>query len=127
LKGALSEFEPFGSTSLYDATAATARRLAARSATNKAIIVLTDGIDTSSEMTAREVSALASSIDVPLFVVATVPSMDQRIMLETSQRATQSDAADLRDLADWTGGQLVFATTFAETAGIRRGPVLPLP
>jgi len=111
----LSEFDAFGTTSLYDATAAAARRLAARSATNKAIIVLTDGIDTSSEMTAPEVSALASSIDVPLFVVATVPSMDQRIMLETSQRATPSDAADLRDLAEWTGGQLVFATTFVET------------
>jgi VWFA-related protein len=115
LKGALSEFNAFGTTSLYDATAAAARRLAARSATNKAIIVLTDGIDTSSEMTAPQVSAVASSIDVPLFVVATVPSMDQRIMLETSQRATPSDAADLRDLAEWTGGQLVFATTFVET------------
>jgi VWFA-related protein len=115
LKGALADFDPFGATSLYDATAETARRLAARSATNKAILILTDGIDTSSEMTAREVSALASSIDVPLFVVATVPSVDQRIMLETSQRSTPSDAADLRDLADWTGGQLVFASTFAET------------
>ena len=42
-----------------------ARRLAARSGAHKAIIVLTDGIDTSSAMTAREVSGLASSIDVP--------------------------------------------------------------
>src|SRR5262245_16370186 len=38
LKGALADFQPFGSTSLYDATAATARRLASRSATHKAII-----------------------------------------------------------------------------------------
>jgi VWFA-related protein len=115
LKGALSDFEPFGTTSLYDATAATARRLAARSATHKAIIVLTDGIDTSSAMTAREVSGLASSIDVPVFVVATVPSLDQRLMLEASGRSTPSDAADLRDLAEWTGGQFVFASTFVET------------
>ena len=115
LRGALSEFHPFGSTSLYDATAQTARRLAARSATHKAIIVLTDGIDTSSAMTAREVSGLASSIDVPVFVVATVPSLDQRVMLEDSQRSTPSDAADLRDLADWTGGQFVFASTLTET------------
>ena len=115
LKGALSEFEPFGTTSLYDATAATARQLAARSGTHKAIIVLTDGIDTSSEMTAREVSGVASSIDVPVFVVATVPSLDQRLMLEASGRATPSDAADLRDLAEWTGGQFVFASTFVET------------
>jgi VWFA-related protein len=115
LKDALSDFEPFGSTSLYDATAATARQLAARSATHKAIIVLTDGIDTSSEMTARDVSGLASSIDVPVFVVATVPSLDQRLMLEASERSTPSDSADLRDLAEWTGGQVVFATTLVET------------
>jgi VWFA-related protein len=115
LKDALSEFEPFGTTSLYDATAASARRLAVRSATNKAIIVLTDGIDTSSTMTARDVSGLSSSIDVPVFVVATVPSLDHRVMLEASERSTPSDAADLRDLAEWTGGQLVFASTFVET------------
>ena len=115
LKGALTDFEPFGTTSLFDATAAAARRLAARSATHKAIIVLTDGIDTSSAMTAREVSGLASSIDVPVFVVATVPSLDQRLMLETSERSAPSNAADLRDLAEWTGGQFVFASTFVET------------
>jgi VWFA-related protein len=115
LKDALADFEPFGTTSLYDATAAAARRLAARSGTNKAIIVLTDGIDTSSAMTAREVSGLASSIDVPVFVVATVPSLDERLMQETSGRATRSETADLRDLADWTGGQFVFASTLVET------------
>jgi Ca-activated chloride channel homolog len=115
LKGALADLDPFGSTSLYDATAASARRLAGRSGTHKAILVLTDGIDTSSEMTARDVSGLASSIDVPVFVVATVPSLDQRLMLEGSERASAANAADLRDLAEWTGGQLVFASTFVET------------
>jgi len=115
LKGALASFEPFGTTSLFDATAAAARKLAARSGTHKAIIVLTDGIDTSSAMTAREVSGLASSIDVPVFVVATVPSLDQRLMLEASGRSGPSGAADLRDLAEWTGGQFTFASTFLET------------
>ncbi|HEX2343687.1 MAG TPA: VWA domain-containing protein [Vicinamibacterales bacterium] len=115
LRGALSTFEPFGSTSLYDATAETARKLAARSATHKAIIVLTDGTDTSSRLTASEVSGLASSIDVPVYIVATVPSVDHRAMLEATERSTPSEAADLRDLAEWTGGQLVFASTFTET------------
>ena len=114
LAGALADFEPFGTTSLYDATAATARRLAARPGTHKAIVVLTDGIDTSSAMTARDVSGLASSIDVPVYVVATMPSIDQRQMLEASGRLL-SDTADLRDLAEWTGGQFVFASTFGET------------
>ena len=65
LKGALDEFKAFGATSLYDATEATARRLAERSAAHKAIIILTDGIDTSSRLSAPEVSGVASSIDVP--------------------------------------------------------------
>jgi len=115
LRGALSDFEPFGTTSLYDATAVTARRLAARSATHKAIIVLTDGIDTSSTLSARDVSGLASSIDVPVYGIATVPSLDQRLMMEGSERAAPSKTADLRDLAEWTGGQFMFATTFVET------------
>jgi VWFA-related protein len=115
LKGALTDFAPFGSTSLFDATGSAARRLAARSSTNKAIIVLTDGIDTSSALTAREVSGLASSIDVPVFVVATVPSLDRRQVLQASERSAPSNVADLRDLAEWTGGQLVFASTLVET------------
>jgi VWFA-related protein len=115
LKRALDEFKPFGTTSLYDATAAAARKLSQRSGTHKAIIVLTDGIDTSSTLTAPQVSGLASSIDVPVYVVATVPNVDQRSMLEATEHGTQSDAADLRDLAEWTGGQLVFASSFTET------------
>jgi Ca-activated chloride channel homolog len=116
LKNGLADFEPFGTTSLYDATAAAARRLADRSGTHKAIIVLTDGIDTSSRMNAADASGLASSIDVPVFVVATVPVIDQRLLMEASERSTASTTADMRDLAEWTGGQLVFASSISETA-----------
>ena len=123
LKDGLSEFEPFGTTSLYDATAATARRLADRTATHRAIVVLTDGIDTSSHLSASEVSGLASSIDVPVYIVATVPSLDQRVMMEAAERGTRSESADLRDLAEWTGGHLVFASTFTETIVVASGIV----
>jgi VWFA-related protein len=114
LRGALADFEPFGATSLYDATAVAARRLAARAGSHKAIVVLTDGTDTSSMMTAREVSAIAASIDVPVYVVATVPSSEQREMVQAGARKA-AVGADLRDLAEWTGGQFVFASTSAET------------
>lgn len=115
LRDGLSDFEPFGTTSLYDATAAAARRLADRSGTHRAMVVLTDGIDTSSRLTAPEVSALAGSIDVPVYIVATVPSADQRAMMEAAERGGESDTADLRDLAEWTGGRLHFASTLTET------------
>jgi VWFA-related protein len=115
LTGALDNLKPYGTTSLYDATAAAARRLSERSATHKAIVLLTDGIDTSSRYNAPEVSGLASSIAVPVYVMATVPSIDQRMMMEAAERSDHSNAADLRDLAEWTGGQLVFASTLTET------------
>ena len=118
LQNALFDFQPFGTTSLYDATAATARRLAARSGARKAIIVLTDGIDTSSALTASEVSGLASSIDVPVYLVATVPSIDERLMIEAAGRGVRSGAVDVRDLAEWTGGRLVFASTFGEATAV---------
>jgi Ca-activated chloride channel homolog len=114
LQTSLSDFRPYGTTSLYDATAATARQLSQRSGGRKAIIVLTDGIDTSSTMTATQVSGLASSIDAPVYVIATVPSIDERLMIEATERGGHTDAVDLRDLAEWTGGRLVFASTFAE-------------
>jgi Ca-activated chloride channel family protein len=114
LADALDVFEPFGSTSLYDATAATARQLAERAGANKAIVVLTDGADTSSRMSAGEVSGIAASIDVPVYVVATVPSSEQAMPLQrASTRAT--DTADLRDLASWTGGQFVYASSLGQT------------
>ena len=114
LEDALTEFEAFGATSLYDATAAAARRLADRAGSNKAIVVLTDGTDTSSTLTATEVSGLAASIDVPVYIVATVPASSQE---PVPQRVGgRSDgAADLRDLAAWTGGQFVFASSLGQT------------
>jgi VWFA-related protein len=114
VKNALTDLEPFGTTSLYDATAATARRLADRSTTHRAIIVLTDGVDTSSTLTAAQVSGVASAIDVPVYVVVTVPSVDQRVMLEAVEQPRSSDAADLRDLAEWTGGHSEYASTLID-------------
>jgi VWFA-related protein len=114
----LDNVVPFGATSLYDATADAARELATRSATHKAVVVITDGIDTSSALNAAEVSGVAASIDVPVYVVAAVPMLDERAMLEAAGRAAPSDAADLRDLAEWTGGHLIFASTFVESTTV---------
>ena len=114
LGDALDVFEPFGSTSLYDATAAAARTLARQASANKAIVVLTDGTDTSSRMSAAEVSGIAASIDVPVYVVATVPASGQEVAGDRAgTRAT--DGADLRDLASWTGGQFVYASSLGQT------------
>jgi Ca-activated chloride channel family protein len=122
LKGGLAVFEPFGNTSLYDATAATARRLAESTAARKAVIVLTDGTDTSSEMTPQQVSGLASSIDVPVYVLATMASADHRVAEGAVERRSP-DVAGLRQLAEWTGGRFAVAKSFVETVSLAAGLV----
>jgi VWFA-related protein len=120
-RGALPRDEAFGATSLYDAAAATAQRIGDSKVIRRAIIILTDGIDTSSALSPAEVSGLASAIDVPVYVVAAVASIDRRLALENTERSSwASTEADLRDLAEWTGGGLRVASTIpeAEAAGL---------
>jgi len=88
----LEDLESYGTTSLYDAIAGTARRIARFAKHRRAIVVLTDGADTSSILTPAEVSGLASSIDVPVYVFAL-------------EGADLTNRAPLADLARWTGGE----------------------
>ena len=57
LQGALGEVDPFGATSLHDAIAEAAERAAGRTGRRRAVVVITDGIDTSSGLKPSEVSA----------------------------------------------------------------------
>jgi VWFA-related protein len=111
IDGALRSAEPFGITSLYDAIAETARRLSARPSSRRGIVVITDGVDTGSALTPPEVSGLASSIDVPVYVVATVAPVDREMIVARPVSRSAATAADLRDLAAWTGGDLLWVST----------------
>ena len=62
--------KPWGQTSLYDAVAHAARAVANRNNKHRALVVISDGVDTASRMTAAEVSGIASSIDVPVYLLA---------------------------------------------------------
>jgi VWFA-related protein len=110
IDAALNGADPWGTTSLYDAIAETARELGARPARRRAIVVLTDGVDTSSALTPPEVSALASAIDAPVYVVVTGPRIDHAAYLDREARRTTQSPADLGDLAAWTGGDLLWVT-----------------
>ena len=111
--------QPFGQTSLYDAIAETARAIAASSGGDgvvqqrAAIVVLTDGVDTKSRLTAPEVSAIASSIDVPVYVVAVMSPVDDP---RNADYGTGSMSSGLTDLARWTGGDIFIAIAPAHTS-----------
>ena len=116
VSSALVDAEPFGATSLYDAIAQTAKRLAAQPSQRHAIVVLTDGVDTSSALAPADASARASAIDAPVYIVATVPRIDQASYVERAAAPNARATADARDLALWTGGDLLWANGVADAA-----------
>ena len=115
LPAQLAAMTPFGATSLHDAVAQTARRLESRDARRRAVVVFTDGNDNASRLTPGEVSGIASSIDVPVYILGVVPAIDNpsaEISRTTSE--TSSLAGALTDLTNWTGGRMFIASTPAE-------------
>jgi Ca-activated chloride channel family protein len=121
LPGTVDEFTPFGATSLHDAIGETADRLSTRPGIRRAVVVFTDGIDTASRLTAAEVSAAASAIDVPVYIFAVVPSIDNPTAENTLIGEDKSPLAGaLADLAAWTGGHVFVASVPAERSASAR-------
>jgi Ca-activated chloride channel family protein len=114
LPAKLEGITPFGATSLHDAIGETAQRLAGRHGRRRAVVVITDGNDTASRLKPSEVSAAASAIDVPVYIIGVVSSVDHP-SAETRTRSSESPlAGPLADLARWTGGHVFVSSGPAE-------------
>jgi Ca-activated chloride channel family protein len=111
----LSSVKPFGATSLHDAIARAAERVATRDSFRRAVVVFTDGFDNASRLSAGDVSAIASAIDVPVYIVGVVPGIDNPTS-PTSVVTVERSAflGPLGNLASWTGGDVFVVSTFAE-------------
>jgi len=106
------EGQPWGITSLYDAIEAAARHVAERANRHRALLVITDGVDTGSSLSAPEVSGIASSIDVPVYVLAVVTPLDHpggELAVPAAEGVT-ADIGTLADLSRWTGGEMKVAS-----------------
>ena len=112
LPDSMTSLVPFGATSLHDAIALTARKVGEREGRRRAVVVMTDGADNSSRLKPEDVSAIASAIDVPVYIFGIVPSIDNPDS-DTSTRSAESSAfaGPLADLAAWTGGHVFVAST----------------
>jgi VWFA-related protein len=110
--------KPWGLTSLYDAVAQAARIVAERKNRHRAVLVISDGVDTGSRLSAPQVSGIASSIDVPVYLLRVVNPLDhpggELEVIETDGRKVQ--AATLADLARWTGGDMRVTSVPAHTS-----------
>jgi Ca-activated chloride channel family protein len=109
--------QPWGTTSLYDAVGDMARKVGERTNRHRAVLVISDGRDTDSKLTAPEVSGIASAIDVPVYLVVVANPLDNPThelrALAGSNPAVQGGT--LEDLARWTGGNMAVVTGAEES------------
>jgi Ca-activated chloride channel homolog len=72
----LESITPFGSTALHDALDKAAGDIASHGEGRRAVVVLTDGMDTSSQKTPDEVIARSRALDVPIYVISVISPLD---------------------------------------------------
>jgi Ca-activated chloride channel family protein len=73
---ALETTESFGSTALHDALDKAARDLTSHGEGRRAVVVITDGIDTASQQTPDSVVARSRALDVPIYTVSVISPLD---------------------------------------------------
>ena len=113
----LDEIGAWGATSIYDAIAGTSALVADRARNRRAVIVLTDGADNWSSYTPQEVSWIASTIDVPVYVFA----VGDGVNAEAAAANPKAEYSPLADLARSTGGDFFVANSPAlAVTGITR-------
>ena len=121
LPASMSTIVPFGATSLFDAIARTAERVAVREGRRHAVVVFTDGFDNASKLTGPQVSGIASSIDVPVYIVGVVSPLDDPTSHGAASSAAHSPLAGaLANLAAWTGGGTFIASNPAQRLVVAR-------
>jgi Ca-activated chloride channel family protein len=112
--GAWNATHAYGATSLWDAIADTAQHISDRQR-RRVLVVITDGVDSASKLKPSDVSAIASSLDVPVYILVIAFS------LEGDPRESQPVRGPLADLASWTGGDsLVVRDTLSAVSTTRQ-------
>jgi Ca-activated chloride channel family protein len=110
------ELQPFGSTALHDALDNAARDLATHGDGRRAVVVVTDGVDTSSQKSPDEVIAHSRALDVPIYAVSVVsPLDDPRSPLFAGRErpaAATSGSAVLARYAAMSGGAAFSVSDF---------------
>jgi Ca-activated chloride channel family protein len=116
---------PFGVTSLFDAIAETGNIVARDGGPRRAVVALTDGSDNASRMTPEAVSALASVIDVPVYVILVVSPYHVGSDVE-EEDLDELLTGPLGNLARWTGGEIYTGLGAAEASRVARQVVMDL-
>lgn len=100
----LGNLRPFGQTSLYDALDGTSEALVEDGAPRRAVVAITDGLDTTSRLTPEEVATRSAAINVPVYIVSVKRDA-------TSGTAPSAIDPALAEIATLTGGAAFLSTT----------------
>jgi len=115
------ELEPFGSTALHDALDKAASDLASHGEGRRAVVVITDGVDTASQQDPGAVVARSRALDVPIYAVSVVSPLDDPASPRFTGRERPAVAvagmAILKRYALWSGGA---AFTVSDFAGLKQ-------
>jgi Ca-activated chloride channel family protein len=121
IRKGLEDLVPFGSTALHDALDKAARDIAAHGEGRRAVVVITDGIDTSSQRTAEDVIARSRALDVPIYSVSVISPLDdptsRQFLGKKSAGVAAVGASILSRYATLSGGA---AFTVSDFRGLRR-------
>jgi Ca-activated chloride channel family protein len=97
LSGALDGHQPTGGTAIYDAMIAALGAFGTRAHGRAAMVVISDGADTASNLTIRETQERLRRLDAFVYAIAIDAESTQR-------RATRVNPDSLRDITAPTGG-----------------------
>lgn len=104
LRTGLAELDTWGATSIYDAIAGAAGIVDEHTRKRRAVLVVTDCADNWSTYSAQEVAWIASTIDVPVYVLAVGAAA-------TGSADARTIGGELGELARATGGDYYAADT----------------
>lgn len=110
LRAAVESVRPFGITCLYDAIVRTINTVVDERPRTRAVLLLTDGIDTASVTSPTDAASAAAALDIPLYVL----SVGKDIADDKAFPVNPEAAVTLNDLAGRTGGLATEAGTAAE-------------
>ncbi len=118
LRAAVTSVEPWGMTGLYDAIVGTIQTVINEAPRTRALVLLTDGLDTASVASPADAATAAAALDIPLYVLSVGKGeADEKPLPSEAGRAA---AVTLNELATRTGGLAAEAATAAELSIVTR-------
>jgi VWFA-related protein len=117
IRDAFDELTPFGSTALHDALDKAASDIASHGEGRRAVVVITDGVDTSSAKSAEQVIERSRALDVPVYAISVVSPLDDpnSALFAGRERAAAATTGSrmLARYAEESGGAAFTTSDFA--------------